>query len=128
MPVHVACPGCAKALKVSDASVGKKCKCPGCGLIFPVQAPAAPPPPPPEQDVPFEIAAATCSRCGTKLDPAAQFCVGCGTYVATGTQVNAEALSGKKAKASRKKTALIISAVVFVIAALAAVTALFLFR
>jgi hypothetical protein len=36
----IACPECAKQVKVSDAHVGKKIRCKGCGHVYPVEAPA----------------------------------------------------------------------------------------
>jgi hypothetical protein len=36
----IACPDCAKQVKVSEEHIGKRIKCKGCGTIYPVQAPA----------------------------------------------------------------------------------------
>lgn len=35
----IACPDCAKQVKVSEEHVGKRIKCKGCGTIYPVKAP-----------------------------------------------------------------------------------------
>jgi hypothetical protein len=35
----IACPDCAKQVKVSDEHVGKRIKCKGCGTVYPVKAP-----------------------------------------------------------------------------------------
>ena len=42
----IACPDCAKQVKVSDEHVGKRIKCKGCGTIFPVKAADGSPPSP----------------------------------------------------------------------------------
>jgi hypothetical protein len=50
MPEIITCPDCEKKLRVPDHLLGKKVKCPGCGVMFVGKADSAPPedePPPP---------------------------------------------------------------------------------
>jgi predicted Zn finger-like uncharacterized protein len=145
--IPTSCPSCHQTFRVVDDAIGKKVKCPACAHLFVVatvikttlaketspkpasRKPAAPSAAPQDDDdAPFEIAGATCGGCGAKLDPAAQFCVDCGTYVATGAKLEVEAATGKKEKASRKKTMLIVSAVVLGVIILVALTAFLVFR
>jgi predicted Zn finger-like uncharacterized protein len=47
MPEILSCPQCDKKMRVTEDTLGKRVKCPGCGHIFVAVAPAPPPPPPP---------------------------------------------------------------------------------
>ncbi|MCI0455800.1 MAG: DUF1559 domain-containing protein [Gemmataceae bacterium] len=44
MPILLTCPGCTKTLKAPDSVAGRKVKCPQCGTVLDVPAPAAEPP------------------------------------------------------------------------------------
>src|SRR4051812_22725535 len=44
MPIPVKCPGCAATLKAPDTAAGKRVKCPRCGGLISVAAPAPPAP------------------------------------------------------------------------------------
>jgi predicted Zn finger-like uncharacterized protein len=39
MPVRISCPSCNKALRVPDASLGRKVRCPACSTAFTAEAP-----------------------------------------------------------------------------------------
>ncbi|HEY7315735.1 MAG TPA: hypothetical protein VH643_40775 [Gemmataceae bacterium] len=39
MPLTIACPNCGKSLKLPEAVVGKRVRCPGCQEIFTAEAP-----------------------------------------------------------------------------------------
>ena len=41
MPIKMNCPSCGKPLAAPDSAVGKRAKCPGCGQVMVVSAPAA---------------------------------------------------------------------------------------
>jgi hypothetical protein len=52
VPILVNCSECSRQLRVPDELLGKKVKCPSCGVIFFAEAPgkSAPPPPPPDEE------------------------------------------------------------------------------
>ena len=52
MPVPIPCPGCGRKLRIPDAMLGRRVKCPACSRSFAAVDPAQPPPPPPD-DNPF---------------------------------------------------------------------------
>jgi RsiW-degrading membrane proteinase PrsW (M82 family) len=41
MPILVTCDNCGRTLRARDEQAGKRCKCPGCGIILQVPVPAA---------------------------------------------------------------------------------------
>jgi len=103
---------CGQKLAVPADAMGKKVRCPACSAIVAIPADGAallqapyPEPEPSAEDLPFEldlggqssdaaisdddafeVAGAKCPNCGSSLDAAAQFCVACGTHMATGTK------------------------------------------
>ena len=50
MPIEFQCQSCSKTLRVPDAAVGKRVKCPNCQQISAVPAASSAPTPPPSQD------------------------------------------------------------------------------
>jgi phage FluMu protein Com len=83
MAIIVKCSSCGKTMNVSDSMAGKKGKCPGCKAVIIVPGSdaveAAPAPPGREAKI--------CPNCGKQLDADDVFCVGCGTNLDTGVQV-----------------------------------------
>jgi hypothetical protein len=60
MPILIECPNCRKQLRVQDALIGKRLKCPACASVFAAAAPSghaensALPSPPPQEEVDYQ--------------------------------------------------------------------------
>ena len=114
---------CGAKLRVPAAAVGKKTKCPKCGSLLVIKAPAPPPPPVPPAEsgggllddlAAFEQSATAsaapqpatggkgpaCPNCGLALPPSARLCIACGFDLAAG-QVRQMAKGGTAAKPSK---------------------------
>ena len=101
---------CGKQLSAPASAAGKQVRCPACGATVAVpvsrHAPDAGPapdeeelgfeldspphPPEPEEDdaSTYGVTSSQCPNCSAELEAAAQVCVACGTYLATGTRMN----------------------------------------
>ena len=95
---------CGKALKVPDSLAGKQAKCPACGKVFKVPAGKSPPPP----QGAFGLLSSRCPQCQAELDPCAQFCVSCGTHLATGAKYDAVSMEDVQEEKKSARTKLII--------------------
>jgi len=141
--VIVAC-ACGQKLAAPASAVGKQVKCPRCGAAVPVtalsrtSAPApaykttgedsfeldlsSTSPEPPERDDPstFAVAGANCANCGSPLEPGAQFCVTCGTFVTTGTRADGvDVATIEREKRAGRKSSLIVAGIIAGVLALA---------
>ena len=122
---------CGQKLAVPLEAAGKKVRCPACSAIIAIPAvgvahpqavePAPEPEPSDEEmlfeldlsaqssaaassdDDAFEIAGAACPNCGARLDAAVQFCVACGTHMATGTKSGGVDMEELKKRDERKR-------------------------
>jgi RsiW-degrading membrane proteinase PrsW (M82 family) len=54
MPILVTCNDCGRTLRARDEQAGKRCRCPGCGIILIVPVPAPPTPVTPVAPIPAE--------------------------------------------------------------------------
>lgn len=99
MPIHAACPHCAKSIKAPDHLAGKSGKCPSCGGVVPI-----PPPKPfdplsvlddgtrePSEEARGKISTraetAACPYCGGEIVPDMRKCRHCGEFLATGPSI-----------------------------------------
>ncbi|MFH1707829.1 MAG: hypothetical protein ABIF71_07920 [Planctomycetota bacterium] len=102
MKINVQCTKCSHKLAVDDQFAGKKGKCPKCGNVFVIPAPAgaarpAGAPAPAAKTAPAaapKVAAGTvsegpkaCPGCGKAVDAKAVICMGCGFNFRTGKKL-----------------------------------------
>ena len=135
---------CGQKLAAPASAAGKKIRCPNCDAITAVPLPGAPaagvskeddaefgldlstpplplPPVPTSDATTFDVASAKCPNCGAILEGSAQFCVGCGTNVATGSQaagVDLKAMAEEKKDSGKTKwiAAIVVIAILALIA------------
>ncbi len=61
----------------------------------------------------YGIAAPKCPNCGRALDPGAQFCIGCGTHLGSGSKVDGIDVDAiQQEKQRRKKTKIVVASVI----------------
>lgn len=134
---------CGKKLRTLAKFAGKKVKCPACGEPVAVVAPKASPevlfeldlaPPkkepkkapaevPKEAGAAYGVVQAKCPNCGASLEEGAQFCIACGTNIATGAKresVDLDAMRNQKNAAARKKMMRMVGIIIAAVVALAA--------
>ena len=75
MSITFRCPQCSRQLTVAPQYAGRKGKCPGCGQVFMVPAPAK------------SSGSPSCPSCGATVSPDAVICVGCGFDRRTRTRI-----------------------------------------
>ena len=136
---------CGKRLSAPASAAGKRVRCPGCGaeiVVPPAESPAAAAqssgleldygskadadePDIPQEDM-FGVAGTTCPNCGAAMEPGSQFCVECGTSIATGAKTGGvDAEKVEKEKKTDRKTVFIIGGAVAAVVVVLGVTLFF---
>lgn len=115
--IFITC-ACGKRLAAPPGAVDRQVRCPGCGAAVPVPGagtaesqtpddnfeldldPHSPTAPEPQDDA-YAMSTPKCPNCHTELETGAQFCVSCGTHLATGAKQ--EELNLDKTRKQRKR-------------------------
>lgn len=117
--ITVTC-SCGKRLSAPARLAGKKVKCPACGAIVDVPGATTQDKPGFELDTPreqqgvedeqYDLARPKCPQCGAFLEEGAQFCVACGTHLATGAHYESlDAEDARQAKRDHARSGLVVA-------------------